>query len=47
VGSPLRLSESAERLDGVPALGEGTESCLHELGYTDADIAQFRRDGVI
>ncbi len=47
VSSPLRLSDSAQPSGRVPALGEDTEPLLHELGYTDADIAQFRRDSVI
>ena len=47
IGSPLRLSDSAERLDRLPALGEDTEPLLHEIGCTDADVARLRRDGVI
>lgn len=47
VASPLRLSDSAQPSGRIPALGEDTEPLLHELGYTDADIAQFRRDRVI
>jgi crotonobetainyl-CoA:carnitine CoA-transferase CaiB-like acyl-CoA transferase len=47
VGSPLRLSDSAQLPGRIPALGEDTEPLLHELGYTDSDIARFRRDHVI
>jgi len=47
VASPLRLSDSAQLSGGIPALGEHTEPLLHELGYTDTDVAQFRRDRVI
>jgi crotonobetainyl-CoA:carnitine CoA-transferase CaiB-like acyl-CoA transferase len=47
VASPLRLSDSAQPSGRIPALGEDTEPLLHELGYTDADIARFRRDRVI
>jgi crotonobetainyl-CoA:carnitine CoA-transferase CaiB-like acyl-CoA transferase len=47
VASPLRLSDSAQPSGRIPALGEDTEPLLHELGYTAADIAQFRRDRVI
>ncbi|HEY4645621.1 MAG TPA: CaiB/BaiF CoA-transferase family protein [Steroidobacteraceae bacterium] len=47
VWSPLRLSDSAQPAGRIPALGEDTEPLLHELGYTDANIAQFRRDRVI
>lgn len=47
LASPLRLSDSPQRLDPLPALGEDTESVLRDLGYSDAEIAAFRRDGVI
>lgn len=47
IGSPLRLSASPERLDHIAALGEDTEEILKELGYSDADIAAFRKDGAI
>jgi itaconate CoA-transferase len=35
------------RMDGVPALGEHTESILIELGYHTGDIARLRADHVI
>ena len=47
LASPLRLSDSPQRLDRVPALGEDTASVLHDLGYSDAEIASLRSDGVI
>lgn len=47
LGSPLRLSDSPERLDSLPALGEHTEEILRSIGYSDADIAKMRKDGVI
>lgn len=47
IGSPLRLSASPERLDHIPALGEDTEEILKELGYSDADIEAFRKEGAI
>jgi crotonobetainyl-CoA:carnitine CoA-transferase CaiB-like acyl-CoA transferase len=47
LATPLHLSDSPQRLDPVPALGEDTDSVLSDLGYSDADIATFRRDGVI
>ena len=47
LASPLRLSDSPQRLDPLPALGEDTESVLRDLGYSDAEIAALRRDGVI
>ena len=47
LASPLRLSDSPQRLDPLPTLGEDTESVLRDLGYTAAEIAALRRDGVI
>jgi crotonobetainyl-CoA:carnitine CoA-transferase CaiB-like acyl-CoA transferase len=47
LGSPLRLSDSPERLDGIPALGGDTEAILQELQYTDEEIATLRKGGVI
>ena len=46
LASPLHLSDSPQRLDPMPALGGDTESVLRDLGYNDADISQFRKDGV-
>jgi crotonobetainyl-CoA:carnitine CoA-transferase CaiB-like acyl-CoA transferase len=46
LASPLHLSDSPQRLDPMPALGGDTEGVLRDLGYSDADIATFRRDGV-
>ena len=45
--SPLRLSDSPARFDPIPALGENTESILHELGYSTETIQQLRADKVI
>ncbi|HYR92291.1 MAG TPA: CaiB/BaiF CoA-transferase family protein [Terriglobia bacterium] len=47
IGSPLRLSESPARFDRIPALGQDTEAILRELGYSDAEIEELRRDQVI
>lgn len=47
VASPLHLSDSPARLDPIPSLGGDTEAILRELGYTAAEIDQFRRDRVI
>ena len=41
LASPLRLSDSPQRLDPIPALGEDTDSVLRDLGYSDAEIAPF------
>jgi itaconate CoA-transferase len=47
LASPLHLSDSPPRLDPMPALGEDTEDVLREAGYSSAEIAQFKKDGVI
>ena len=46
LASPLHLSDSPQRLDPMPALGGDTESVLRDLGYSDAELAAFRKDGV-
>jgi crotonobetainyl-CoA:carnitine CoA-transferase CaiB-like acyl-CoA transferase len=47
LGTPLRLSDSPQRLDPVPELGGDNESILREIGYSDAEIESFRRSRVI
>jgi itaconate CoA-transferase len=47
MATPLHLSDSPQRLDPVPALGGDNESILRELGYSDSEIAAFKRDKVI
>jgi crotonobetainyl-CoA:carnitine CoA-transferase CaiB-like acyl-CoA transferase len=47
LASPLRLSDSPQRLDPIPALGEDTDTVLRDLGYSDAEIESLRRDRVI
>jgi crotonobetainyl-CoA:carnitine CoA-transferase CaiB-like acyl-CoA transferase len=47
IASPLHLSASPDRLDPIPALGQDTDEILEELGFTAAQIAQLRADGVI
>ena len=34
-------------MGAVPGLGEHTDSVLRELGFTDRQIDEFRRDGAI
>jgi crotonobetainyl-CoA:carnitine CoA-transferase CaiB-like acyl-CoA transferase len=47
MASPLHLSGSPQRLDAMPALGGDTDEVLRGLGYSDTEIAAFRKDGVI
>jgi itaconate CoA-transferase len=35
------------RMDAIPGLGEHTGAILHELGYSDADIAALRAEGAV
>ncbi|MBI2122859.1 MAG: CoA transferase, partial [Armatimonadetes bacterium] len=47
-GVAVKLSETPGSLRSAPpTLGQHTAAILRELGYTEGDIAQFRRDGVI
>lgn len=46
--TPLRLSRSPGTLrERAPVLGEHTEAILGELGYSEAEIAGFRDEGII
>lgn len=45
---PPGVSDAYEaRMDPVPALGEHTDAVLAELGFTPAEVAGMRADGVI
>jgi crotonobetainyl-CoA:carnitine CoA-transferase CaiB-like acyl-CoA transferase len=46
LASPLHLSDSPQRLDPMPPLGGDTESIIRGLGYSDDEVAAFRKDGV-
>ncbi len=47
-GVPVKLSETPGRLrTPPPALGQHTDAILREAGYSDAEIATLRTDGVI
>jgi crotonobetainyl-CoA:carnitine CoA-transferase CaiB-like acyl-CoA transferase len=48
MGSGFKLAHGGGRLDSAPPeLGAHTDEVLREAGYGDAEIAAFRRDGVI
>ena len=48
VGSGFRLAHGGGSVERAPALpGEHTQDVLVEAGYSEADIAMLRRDGVI
>ncbi len=47
VGSPWKFSETLVKIGIAPELGEHNVPVLRSLGYSDADIEQFKKDGVI
>lgn len=47
MASPLHLSDSPPRLDPMPALGSDTDAVLASIGYSEPEIASFRREKVI
>ena len=44
---PVTNSDFEARMDKVPAVGEHTDSVLREIGYSDAEIAALRANGVV
>ena len=46
-GTPWRFSETPARPGIAPELGEHNASVLGELGYSESEIADFRKRGVI
>ena len=48
VASPMKLSETpVQYRRSPPLLGEHTDEVLAELGWTDAELAELRRQGVL
>jgi formyl-CoA transferase len=47
VGNPIKMSDSATEVTRSPLLGEHTEEVLGQLGYSAAQIAEFRAERVI
>ena len=47
VGPILKLSGYKPHLRSSPPLGADTDECLREAGYSNAQIAELRRDGVV
>jgi crotonobetainyl-CoA:carnitine CoA-transferase CaiB-like acyl-CoA transferase len=46
-GSPWTFSETPPRIGIAPELGEHNEAVLTELGYSAADIRNFREKKII
>lgn len=47
IGPPVRFSRTPCEIQRPPLLGEHADSILREMGYSDAEIEQFRQDGVV
>ncbi|MGW4056760.1 formyl-CoA transferase [Amycolatopsis sp. NPDC004747] len=47
VGCPLKLSDSPVEIERSPLLGEHNDEVLAELGYSEAELDEFRAAGVI
>jgi formyl-CoA transferase len=47
VGNPIKMSDSPTEVTRSPLLGEHTDEVLNQLGYSAADIADLRRQGVL
>ncbi len=47
IASPMRMSDSPERLDPIPALGQDTEAVLRDIGYTAEEIQRLRAEQAI
>jgi formyl-CoA transferase len=48
LGSPIALSDYHPSIRSLPpAFGEHTHSVLKELGFSDSDILEFEKEGVI
>jgi itaconate CoA-transferase len=47
IANALKMSASPARYDPIPALGEDTETILHELGYNADGIQSLKQEKVI
>ena len=45
--SPIRLGQAGREFAEAPAHGEQTTQLLAEIGYSDAEIEQLLRAGII
>lgn len=48
VGAPIKMSDSPDSIrTAPPMLGEHTNQILNSMGYTDSQIAELRKEGVL
>jgi formyl-CoA transferase len=47
VGFPWKFSKFKPKAGIAPELGEHNREILHGLGYSDIDMEQLKKDGVI
>ena len=47
VGFPWKFSKFTPQAGIAPELGEHNQEILHGLGYSDADIDQLKKEGVV
>jgi crotonobetainyl-CoA:carnitine CoA-transferase CaiB-like acyl-CoA transferase len=47
LGTAFKVGNSGTAARSAPALGANTDEILRELGYSDADVAQMRREQVV
>ena len=47
VGFPWKFSRFTPKAGIAPELGEHNQEILHGIGYSDAEVAQFKKEGVI
>lgn len=47
VGPPVRFSRTPTSIRRPPLLGEHGAKILEEMGYSVAEVAELRRDGVL
>jgi CoA:oxalate CoA-transferase len=48
LGSGIKINKQASAIDAPPpSLGQNTSELLQQIGYTQEEIATFRKDGIL